>query len=375
MLDFIESINPEREIKSEKIYELFKTESFDLNLKFLSNIKQYKTLNEFITYYGNKDFKNFLKIFDKINSMNITLSNKNKKDLSDSKKEKYFCDISLIIIQLSLIEKTSKLLNNLMKSLEDSKTKFEKNYQNKAVQESITKCFNDLISSFPFKHQDKSSLRQLKERTLSSYDILQGNRNSIVSNITTDDSENIIFENRNNTPKFKDKDSNKKSNGTMNQKKEGDMEKGSEKTIDSVLSLKNMKFLYDSGDKNLRAVRKKNKTIKIGIERQETNHFFKQKSNSNKINENNNFNEKIEYNLKNVDKSQILADLLNSINCLYKNSKIGSEQKLYLKQLLISDSEKLIERFYKYNEINIALNSNLKSLFKNFLIGELKNMR
>ena len=371
MLDFIQLINPEKEIKSEKIYELFKTESLDLNLKFLSNVKHYKTLNEFITYYGNKDFKNVLKTFDNINSLNITLSNKKNKDLFDSKIDKYLCDISLIIIQLSLIEKISKLLNNLMKSLEDSKTKFEKDYKNKTVQETITKCFNDLVNSSLLILQGNSSLRHTKERTC---DILQGNRNSILSNITTDDSENIIFENRINTPKFKNEDSSKKSNGTMEQKKEGDTAKGSEKTIDSVLSLKNMRFLYDSGDKDLRAVRKKNKTIKIGLERQETNNFFKQKSNSNKINENNNLNERIEYNPKSVDKSQILADLLNSINCLYKNSKIDSEQKLYLKQLLISDSENLIERFYKYNETNITINSNLKSLFKSFLIAELKKI-
>lgn len=122
---------------------------------------------------------------------------------------------------------------------------------------------------------------------------------------------------------------------------------------------------------------KKNRTIKFGFDKQNTKLFFKQKSksnhqeNSSKINglDSNN-----EYNLNSLDKSQILADLLNIINYLFENNKINSEQKLLLKQLLISDTDNFIKRLFKFNESNFPFNANLKSVFKIFLISELKNI-
>ena len=100
---------------------------------------------------------------------------------------------------------------------------------------------------------------------------------------------------------------------------------------------------------------------------------MKQKSNSNKISQNCS-DSNIEYNSNCVDKSQVLADLFNTINFLFENNKINLEQKLSLKQLLISDSENVINRLFKFNETNFPFNTNLKSLFKKFLISELKNI-
>ena len=51
-------------------------------------------------------------------------------------------------------------------------------------------------------------------------------------------------------------------------------QKESEKTIDSILSLRNMKFLSDNGENTIRGVRKKNKTIKIGFQRQDSDFFL-----------------------------------------------------------------------------------------------------
>ena len=134
-----------------------------------------------------------------------------------------------------------------------------------------------------------------------------------------------------------------------------------------------MKFLLDSDDINIRGIRKKNKTMKFGFEKQEPEFFFKQKSNSNRINEYCD-NSNIEYNSNNIDKSQVLADLFNTINCLFERNKINLEQKLALKQLLISDSESVMNRLFQFNETNFPFNTNLKSLFKKFLISELKNI-
>lgn len=83
--------------------------------------------------------------------------------------------------------------------------------------------------------------------------------------------------------------------------------------------------MHDDEDKNQRGIKKKNKTIKFGFDKQEPGNFFKQKSNSNRINEfqntMNGLNSSFEYNPKCIDKSQILADLLNIINYLFKKEK------------------------------------------------------
>lgn len=164
----------------------------------------------------------------------------------------------------------------------------------------------------------------------------------------------------------------------INDKKEISVIKSSQKTIDSILSLRNMKFMHDDEDKNQRGIKKKNKTIRFGFDKQEPGNFFKQKSNSNRINEYQNtmngLNSSFEYNPKCIDKSQILADLLNIINYLFKKEKINEEQKLALKQILISDPENVINRFYKFYEITFPFNTNLKNIFKKFLIMELDNI-
>ena len=59
---------------------------------------------------------------------------------------------------------------------------------------------------------------------------------------------------------------------------------------------------------------------------------------------------------------------------MFENEQINLEQKLSLKQLLISDSENVINRLYKFKETNFPLNTNLKSIFKKFLISELENL-
>ena len=136
--------------------------------------------------------------------------------------------------------------------------------------------------------------------------------------------------------------------------------------------------MHDEEEKNPRGIKKKNKTIRFGFNKQEPENFLKQKSNSNKIyeyqNNMNDINSSFEYNPQCIDKSQLLANLLNIINFLFTKGKINEEQKLKLKKLLISDSENVINRFNKYYESTFPFNNNLKNLFKKFLIAELDSI-
>lgn len=76
MIDIIKSINADQEINIKEIYELFKTESPDLNSKFLTQIQKYKDINEFFTYYSKLDFKNVSSIFNDLESLTLIISNK-----------------------------------------------------------------------------------------------------------------------------------------------------------------------------------------------------------------------------------------------------------------------------------------------------------
>ena len=374
MLDFIKAINSKKVISSEEIYEIFKTDSFDLNLKFLSNVKKHKTVNEFFDYYSKLDFRNVLNVFDNLNSLIVILSNDKNKNIFGNKIDKYLYDVSKIIMIFLLIEKTNEILNNFITNAKTTINDFCLRNESSSISTNINNCFNNIINFSPVL-QRSLSRRATKERTLSSYNNQKEKENSVLLDLTKhDDTELIVL--GDNTPKFKEKEDSQKN--SLDDKKESSVLKSSQKTIDSVLSLKNMKFMHDEEEKNPRGIKKKTKTIRFGFNKQEPENFLKQKSNSNKIYENQNnlddINSSFEYNPQCIDKSQLLANFLNIINFLFTKGKINEEQKLSLKKLLISDSENVINRFNKYYESTFPFNNNLKNIFKKFLMTELDSI-
>ena len=374
MIDFINSVDSHTEIKPIELYEQIKTDSSDLNSKILINLQKHENINEFLHQYSKLDFKNELNFLDNFESQSLLISNNEGKNLFKSEVDKYLSDISKIIISFLFIEKTNKILNNLLTNVTKIITEFYSENEKNSISSEINDCLNNLLKNCtPEIIQRNMSRRGTLDRTPKSKD-QTSKRSSLLTDLTSGDTEILVLDN--NTPRFKEKELSNKSNG--NDKKEDSLPKGSEKTEDSILSLKNMKFMSDTGDKTIRGLRKKNKTIKIGFDKQDSEFFFKQKSNSNKVNEVssnlNGLNLNIAYNSNCLDKSQLLAALFNTINYLFENEQINLEQKLSLKQLLISDSENVINRLYKFKETNFPLNTNLKSIFKKFLISELENL-
>ena len=374
MIDFINSVDSHTEIKPIELYEQIKTDSSDLNSKILNNLQKHENINEFLHQYSKFDFKNELNFLDNFESQSLLISNNEDKNIYKSKIDKYLSDISKIILSFLFIEKTNKILNNLLTNVTKTITEFYSENEKNSISSEINDCLNNLLKNCtPDIIQRNMSRRGTLDRTPKSKD-QTSKRSSLLTDLTSGDTEFLVLDN--NTPRFKVKELSNKSNG--NDKKEDSLLKGSEKTEDSILSLKNMKFMSDTGDKTIRGLIKKNKTIKIGFDKQDSEFFFKQKSNSNKVNEVssnlNGLNLNIAYNSNCLDKSQLLAALFNTINYLFENEQINLEQKLSLKQLLISDSENVINRLYKFKETNFPLNTNLKSIFKKFLISELENL-
>ena len=374
MIDFISSVNLHNKIQSTELYELIKTDSSDLNTKILTNLQKHKDINEFFNRYSQLDFENELNILDNFESESLLISNNKDTNLFKSKIDKYLFDVSKIILSFLFIEKANKILNNLITNVKKKVNDFYSENEKNLISSEINDCLNNLLlKSIPDLIQRNVSRRGTLDTTPKSKE-QTSKRSSLLTDVTSFDAEILVVDN--NTPKFKEKVLSNKSN--TNDKKEDSLLKASEKTEDSILSLKNMKFMSDTGDMTIRGIRKKNKTIKIGFDKQESEFFFKQKSNSNKVTEiSSNLNElnlNKEYNSNCLYKSQLLASLFMAINHLFENKEINLEQKLSLKQLLISDSENVINSLYKFKETNFPCNTNLKSIFKKFLISELKNL-
>ena len=374
MIDFISSVNLHTKIQSTELYELIKTDSSDLNTKILTNLQKHKDINEFFNQYSQLDFENELNILDNFESESLLISNNKDTNLFKSKIDKYLFDVSKIILSFLFIEKANKILNNLITNVKKKVNDFYSENEKNLISSEINDCLNNLLlKSIPDLIQRNVSRRGTLDTTPKSKE-QTSKRSSLLTDVTSFDTEILVVDN--NTPKFKEKELSNKSN--TNDKKEDSLLKASEKTEDSILSLKNMKFMSDTGDMTIRGIRKKNKTIKIGFDKQESEFFFKQKSNSNKVTEiSSNLNElnlNKEYNSNCLYKSQLLASLFMAINHLFENKEINLEQKLSLKQLLISDSENVINSLYKFKETNFLCNTNLKSIFKKFLISELENL-
>ena len=297
--------------------------------------------------YENNEPENFFPYIKKKEITSIKIFDRRYINLFGNKIDKYLYDVSKIIMFFLLIEKTNEILNNFITNAKTTINDFCLRNESSSISTNINNCFNNIINFSPVL-QRSLSRRATKERTLSSYNNQKEKENSVLLDITKhDDNELIVL--GNNTPKFKEKEWSKAS--SLNDKKDNSVLKSSQKTIDSILSLRNMKFMHDEEEKNPRGIKKKNKTIRFGFNKQEPENFLKLKSNSNKI-----------------------YEYQNNMNFLFTKGKINEEQKLKLKKLLISDSENVINRFNKYYESTFPFNNNLKNLFKKFLIAELDSI-
>lgn len=112
-MDFVNSFNLIEELKNNEIYELFKTDSSDFNMKFLSNINKFKTTHQFIKNYTKVDVNNILNVFNNVSLDATKIINSNNSAL-DSEIEIYTLGVSKIILLLCLIQKNNQLLNNLL---------------------------------------------------------------------------------------------------------------------------------------------------------------------------------------------------------------------------------------------------------------------
>ena len=112
MLEFIKSLNLSDELRNNDIYNLFKTDSSELNLKFLSSIQRFQTIKDFLNFYTKQDCKNVLDNFNNISLISSKICDENDNTnnfISDI--DKYLCNLSKIIFLFSLIQKNYKKIS------------------------------------------------------------------------------------------------------------------------------------------------------------------------------------------------------------------------------------------------------------------------
>ena len=383
-MDFVNSFNLIEELKNSEIYDLFKTDSSDFNMKFLANINKFKTTQQFIKNYTKVDINNIFYVFNNV-SLNATKIINSNNNIFNSEIEIYSLGVSKIILLLCLIQKNNQLLNNLLKNTKLFIKKFySSNKKESNLKEKYDLIINDLISSTLI--QRSYSRRSTNEVTNSSICLNLENKNNIIKN-SIGSKQDILF--RTPTPKFEEEenicsrinyDHSQDLNDNINKR-------NSSKNMDSSLTLDKLNFVQQEEDQNKdkklikssikssadsysnskNYLRKKNKSLSTKIKVKAKADFGKNRKNSvNSVDDKCKQNERI----------KILAEFFDSINFLYKEGKISSEQKIIMKQIIISNPKIVIDKFYQsYKNIinesdNILINKNIQL----FLIDEFKGV-
>ena len=382
MFDFANSLELSEELKINDIYELFKTDSSDFNKMFLSNIQKYSNTKQLISHYIKNDIYSIYSSFNDIQSKLSRIINEENQEIFNSEIESYILGSSKIILFLSLIQKSNQLLMNLLNNTQLYISDFYKNNNKEScVKSKIDLFINELINSSSH-FQRSYSRRSTNDITNSSICINLENRNKqqyLGLNLQQKD---VIL--RSFTPKFKNEEENnitqKNSQSNHNSNINDD---NSRKSMDSTFTLQKMNFVQVDEGENLKKKNKLSMDYSSSSSSDKSNRFFykKNKSQSNKLKVKDSlFKKNRKYSANSMDdksvqneRIKILAEILDTINILFKKGKINSEQKINIKQIIISHPKKIFDKYYKDFK-NINDNNDKLKMIEKFLLEELKGL-
>ena len=357
MLDFIKSLDLSEEMKNNEIYYLFKTDSSELNLHFLSILQKFKTTKDFLNYYSNQDCKSVMDIFNNISSITSKICDEEEKNIFINKFDKYISQISNIILLFLILQKYVELLSNLLLNTKKYINKFYTDFHiQKTLKEKINSCINDLTSCSIVASKRSYSRRSTQEGTVvplikfsGSCLLKKNDEEFFFSQISTpkfEEEENDVIaeisESKNNSS-----NNSRKENKNMEVIKEAISKRESVKMCDSSLTLSKMKFTLEPEFKEVKFLEKtKSYDLK---EDNESNNLKVKKGKSFKKNNSSLRKKNTSIMKENKEqKKQILVQILDNINNLYKEGKINSELKVSFKKLIISDSTKTIDKYINF---------------------------
>ena len=394
MLDYIKSLNLSEEIKNDEIYYLFKTESSEINSQFLSTLKKYKTTEELLKDYTNQDCKSALEIFKDISSIYSKVCKGKAKNTLKSEIDQYVSGLSKVIFLFSMLQKTNELLSSLLKKTKKYLKKFYKEYNiQNIVKEKINTCIKDLMCSSLVISNRNYSRRSTKEGTVrtlrkSSCSGSSKFKQPETNDIFNDDDDTYLYSQAE-TPRFEEEDNNNiivyeleanknssgpsgKSNFSFEAIKEAIGEKHSKKRFDSSLTLSKMNFVLESEMEPM-AQLEKTKSYDAENDSRQSCNVMKRRNKSKCIKR---INELKNININLGKDKAILASFFDAISILYKKRKINYETKISMKQLIILDSKKIIDKFlyfYENNNNNIYNKMLINENIQKFLLESFKS--
>lgn len=381
MFDFVNSNELYEELKANDIYNLFKTDSLEFNKQFLSILEKYPNTFELIGHYIKIDNQNVLSLF---NNILLTISKIINAEITNSyisEYELYTSGVSKIISLLCLLQKINHLQNELIIKTKNSINNFYKiNKKESLIKEKIEIFINDIISSqlTPKRSMSRRSTNDITNTSISFHfenNIIKNKLKENESNLNNNKKEYLIL--RSYTPKFDDSQ-NLEANNINNYNVKEEFIKKDLIKVDSSLTLQKMNFVQDEENKEnkINKTFKKHKSHKIKNKSCESFSSKRKKNKSNShINKESLFskNRKISMNSENRssaqnERIQLIVEFLDAINILFKDGKINSNQKISIKQIIISNPNSIINKFYQYNsDVNNNNNKNIQC----FLLEEL----
>lgn len=399
MINFSNTVDPSEGIKIDEIFNLFRTDSLEFNDKLGSILHNYPTTKHLINNYLKIDMKNIFNNFNKILKTSVDKIDEENINGFSSEIEIYIYRMTKFILLFHLIQKSNQILLNIIKNtkkyIEGLYSTTNKNLFLKERIETLmndltnsSNYINDLISSCKVICKRSYSRRSTNDVTNSSISMMNKSQekdfNTKEININDNKKQNNLI--RTYTPKFEDPENMEKRNSI----KDENSSKNSI-AIDSSLTLQKLNFvqLEDKDDKKSIRNSKKYKSSKLknkscdprlsnNIRNSQKKQSFQIKeslfSNKRKIS----VNSEDEINKNQNERIKILAEFFDAINFLYKEEKITSNQKINIKQKIISNPKKIIDKFnknynymYRVSDKNLASDKNLlNNNIKTFILKE-----
>jgi len=381
MLDFTNSLDLSEELKINDIYELFKTNSSDFNKMFLSNIQKFSNTQKLISHYLKNDINSIYSSFNDISSnLNRIIYGENQ-EICYSEIETYILGASKIILFLSLIQKNNQLLMNLLNNTKLYISDFYKNNNKEScIKSKIDLFINELINSSSY-YQRSYSRRSTNDITNSSICVNLENKNKEQYLNLSINQKDIIL--RSLTPKFKNgEDNNIIKKNSQNSHNANINDDNSKKSMDSSLTLQKLNFVQNDEVENLKSNIKCNlDSSSSSSDKSKSFLYKKNKSQSHKFKAKESlFKKNRKYSANSMDdksvqneRIKILAGILDTINIMFKKGKINSDQKINMKQIIISNPKIIIDKYNK-DLANINDNNAKIKMMEKIIMEELKGL-
>jgi hypothetical protein len=162
MYEVIKSIEISEELKINELYNLFKTNSYNMNLEIFSKLQTFSSAAELFKHYMNEDITIYYQKTDNfIQQLSSIIDH--KKNKFDSKTDKYISDFSYILVLLNIISKLNESLTEILKNAKKSLSNIYEKYSSeldKSKQEKFSELIDFLLnkySSIDFNNNNKSS--------------------------------------------------------------------------------------------------------------------------------------------------------------------------------------------------------------------------